>query len=849
MRKQQLLILFSLFFLSNSLQAQIKGFTTIGEKGITVSVKDIIDQSKIDDAKPRKLVVQKEHELKRKPQQNPEALMISRWPEISEPQTLQTEAINATQTIHSNFLGVTLSEGSAIPPDSQGDVGPSQICVISNGRVKFYPKNTVCAAAQTTTTGPSTTALASPTVNVSLNTFFNSVRNAIGTSDPHVRYDRFTQRWFIVCINTAAASNRCLIAVSNGPTITGVASFTFYQFVFDALAGAPAAPYTGGFFDYPTLGLDANALYVGGVMFGNTGSYVGATFFVINKNSIVTGGPMVTTAFHLIGTASAGIAIPQGVQNDDPAIADGYFIGIDQAFFSRLVIHRISTPGGTPTASPAINLNVPATTFPIAQLGQGVPVTGMDALDDRLFAAMLKRNKITGLSTLWTAHNIEVNTSGVGAAGGGRNASRWYEIGVVGALPNLIQSGTLFDNAASNPISYWIPGIAMSGQGHAVIGASTAATNQFPNCGVAGRYRTDASATLQPFVSATAAASNYNQTGTPERWGDYSQTVVDPDNDMTMWTFQEYVNGTNSWGLRVIQLAAPPPATPSLASAIGCGTPSGLNRVSNVTINGNSSNNSEFFDPGADAGGPGFASRLALSSTGSVTVSNLVFVSPTQFTATITWPAAIGGSAQTFTVTNPDCQTITLNYSLPVGCVSLPVRYVSIKGKDIGRRILLSWQTSYEENNAYFEVEKKGTDGKFYPIQVVQAKGNTNGDSYEMIDAKPDGENYYRLKQVNKDFTFHYSDIVLVRIATSGKLNLYPNPAQSTVIVEAPVDFMGGQMRIISISGVTVISSSVKELFQQVNVSALKAGTYIVEIQSPKGVKQRTKLTIEKYEP
>lgn len=105
--------LLCLLFISINMQAQIKGFTTTGEKRITVSVKDIITQSKIDDAKPNKLVVQKEHEVKRKPQQDPDALNTSRWPQTSEP---QTEATKATQTIHSNFFGYYFKRRFFNPP-------------------------------------------------------------------------------------------------------------------------------------------------------------------------------------------------------------------------------------------------------------------------------------------------------------------------------------------------------------------------------------------------------------------------------------------------------------------------------------------------------------------------------------------------------------------------------------------------------------------------------------------------------------------------------------------------------------------------------------------------------------
>ena len=80
-----------------------------------------------------------------------------------------------------------------------------------------------------------------------------------------------------------------------------------------------------------------------------------------------------------------------------------------------------------------------------------------------------------GRDSLWTAHNIRVNSSGVGERGGDRDAARWYQLGNLNTdPPTLVQSGTLFDTAASNPRFFWMPSIAMNGQGHASLNASTA---------------------------------------------------------------------------------------------------------------------------------------------------------------------------------------------------------------------------------------------------------------------------------------------------------------------------------------------------------------------------------------
>src|SRR5262249_43499970 len=151
----------------------------------------------------------------------------------------------------------------------------------------------------------------------------------------------------------------------------------------------------------------------------------------------------------------------------------GYVVGPDASFFSRLDIRKINDPGGTPTMS-ANTVTVP-TTFapsPFSVPAQGT-TGGLDALDDRMFEAMIGRDP-TGTPTLWTAHNILVGSAGTAGASGTRSAARWYQLGNLDTTPSLLQSGTLFDTAASNPRWFWMPSIAMNGQGHASLNASTA---------------------------------------------------------------------------------------------------------------------------------------------------------------------------------------------------------------------------------------------------------------------------------------------------------------------------------------------------------------------------------------
>jgi Secretion system C-terminal sorting domain len=495
-----------------------------------------------------------------------------------------------------------------------------------------------------------------------------------------------------------------------------------------------------------------------------------------------------------------------------------------------------------------IALAVPATGFPLNQVNSLAGNT-LDVNDDRLFAAMIRKNKITGVSTLWTAHANAVNSSGV-ASSGTRNGARWYQVGTLSTTPTLTQSGTLFDAAATNPRGFIFPSIAMSGQGHSVIGFTTASAVNFIDCGVAGRYRTDATGTMQPFTLATSASTTYAPgfDSSPFRWGDYTQTVVDPLDDMTMWSFIQYANAANSWGVRAVQLKAPPPATPTAQGTIGCGNPTsgnpavGTNRTTAVTLNGTSVSNSEFFDPGT-----GYGNRLAVTTTGTgVSVANLVFVSPTQLTLNIIWPQSLAGTTQTLTITNPDCQSVTTTYTLPTGCIVIPVRWVSFTGREQNKKAILNWATGNEYNNKYFIIEKSGSNNSgFAEIGRLNSK-NVNGDNYDFTDNDPAAVNYYRLKQVDNDGNFTYSDVVLVKITGKFKFTAYPNPASSKLTIEYNEAYRSGNISLVNSDGKKVLSRNIAGFNKEVlDVSSLAAGMYIIEIKAANGEKQQQKVLIE----
>lgn len=704
-------------------------------RGIYKTVREMLRESGI---KRKKKTMPDRNLLPDGPGARPE----SRYPYPSEAEKSEApdEPWFAPQTVGTQFDGATgPTETGAFPPDTMAAVGPTQVFVFLNGRLRTFNK---------------TTGVADGFVNADSDVFFASVMTpplageVVFTTDPNVRFDRLSNRWFLNIIDAPVSAatgnptrpNRVLIAVSDAASngsISGATVWTFYQFTGDATL----------FTDYQSFGIDASAMYIGGNMFTIAGAFNSTKGFVIPKAPALTASPLTVWAFSgLVATPTgAGPFSPRGTDNPDPTntgpTATGYFIGVDNATFNTLMIRRVTDPGNTvvaPTISANISVATPLTTrFPVLvpHLGNTGGTGGrLDALDDRLYAAAIRNGR------LWTAHNIGVNNTGVAGATNNRNAARWYELQNLGTTPAVLQSGTLFDNNATNDANqrnYWIPSIAVSGQGHAALGCSIAGTNERVNAFTTGRLVGDTLGTLRdgPGGAAlpgyTASASAYNPPGDPggpsRRWGDYSLTTVDPKDDMTMWTVQQYTNGTNTYGVRVAKLIAPPP--PNIADGPGPGgvynVNAGLPSVNVIVTGAALPAGSGFYDPGANPAAPHTTfTHISATVTGpSVTVNSTTYNSPTSVTLNLNTVGAPVG-LRTINITNPDGQITSR--------MNLNIQAATAAPADIGGRIA----NASGQGVGRVTVSLVSSDG------LIRRMAITNGFGYYRFGNVPTGQSY-----------------------------------------------------------------------------------------------------------
>jgi len=451
-----------------------------------------------------------------------------------------------------NFLAGTLAESGFIPPDGDGYVGTKQYIVCLNGLIKSFRKN----------------GKADGVLDLSTTSFFSSVISDIPgyftyTSDPRIIFDKPTKRWFItmddVSLNNVGyefPDNKVLLAVSDGKhdgEITGDTVWSFYSF-----HPGTIRPQSDWFVDFgyiadsPTLGIDRHALYMGLNVFSFQIDFLTSDLFVINKEALLKEKKLKITPFRDFVNPHTGLGMfdPQGVTNFDKDAKEGFFVGADFANLSTLHMRRIIRPGSdSPSISKDITMAIPITAQPLFVPAKG-SVNAIDANDNRLDQAHIRNKK------LYTSQTIAVNNKGRSGGSVDRDGSRWYEFSLANpGKPELIQVGTLHDPTDTlTPLSYFFPSVMTNKHHTMILGCTVAGANAFLNAAVTYRHADDEKGFLHKVRTYTHSTTAYNvQNVTPQRWGDYSISSPDPD-DESLWTCQEYCNDTNSWGVRVGRL-------------------------------------------------------------------------------------------------------------------------------------------------------------------------------------------------------------------------------------------------------------------------------------------------------
>ncbi len=485
--------------------------------------------------------------------------------------------------IGQNFVGSDNSQTYITPADGNGAIGLNYFVEFINSSFAVYNKSDGSGVVRISDTqfwsnaGPG---------GGSTNGINFGPNDAV--SDPRVIYDPASDRWFAsqVRFDGAASdptreSDYFLLGVSDSDDPSG----SWHVFTFLAAPGAIR------FADFPTLGVDSNAVYLSGDMYSAGTNSLGSSLTMIPKADLLANPPTVDNRvfFGVTNYATRGAVLQPVTCLDGSSVGNILAVGSladDFLFHSNLVATTVLNSGATnATLSPSTNILVEAYTTPVDAAQPDGTSTLAD--NDARFSARV----YTVGGVIYAVHNTELN---------GRAAIRWYRLSAANYA--LLESGTIADA----DLDLIFPSIAANANGVVVIACngSSAAPNAFISSYAYVGQTVNGVTTFGNSTLLAAGSVNYHdiyeqlEFTVDSRWGDYSTVSVDPSDPNRFWTIQMipiYDSLTDSgdiWQMQITEIITSLPSvrlsialvgTNAIVSWLGTATGYQLQSATNLT--------------------------------------------------------------------------------------------------------------------------------------------------------------------------------------------------------------------------------------------------------------------------
>ncbi|MDO8630533.1 MAG: hypothetical protein Q7R41_08565, partial [Phycisphaerales bacterium] len=446
-----------------------------------------------------------------------------------------------------NFAG-TFDDNTNIPPDTHGAVGPAHVVNMLNTGFQVFDRTGGIVAPQ-----------------ITLQAFWAVLGTGAGQPaadpyDPKILYDQHSGRWVVVSdSNGFSTATRVLVGISLTSDPTGA----WNLFAIDPDPGTRWA-------DYPGLGVDAANVYVSNNMFTAAGAFSLARFWVISKASMIAGGAL---DLGVRTPPTGGFAFQPAHSFDNDPGGLNYFVDgdwyIDGTPLRFVKLTQFTGIGAATVMTELGFIEVLGYNFYILEAPQSNCATPIATNDTRIMNAVLRNGKV------WATHHVG-DGAPIDPADATKPEVAWYEMDPSAAnfldpSPPPIQQG----HVEHPTLAYYFPSIAVNAVECVALGFSGSDADTFASAYYTLRDSIDSPGTMQAVGLLRAGEASYLKmfTGTRNRWGDYSATMIDPLDDLTFWTTQEYAEAPFSggpdcevdggrWGLwwGSFQCTAPPPS-------------------------------------------------------------------------------------------------------------------------------------------------------------------------------------------------------------------------------------------------------------------------------------------------
>lgn len=172
--------------------------------------------------------------------------------------------------------------------------------------------------------------------------------------------------------------------------------------------------------------------------------------------------------------------------------------------------------------------------------------------------------------------------------------------------------------------------------------------------------------------------------------------------------------------------------------------------------------------------------------------------------------------------------TIFRGVAFTPGTNTVPVKWISFAGETRYSSNVLRWVTASELNNAGFEIERSIDGENFEQIAFVKGNGTTSTVSkYEYVDYGTT-KAYYRLKQVDFDGQFDYSNVIKVGEDNELQVGVSPNPFIDVMNVNS--NELIESIEVMDITGKVYFTAKPNTLNYKLTLDNIHTGVYFVRI-------------------
>lgn len=412
-----------------------------------------------------------------------------------------------------------------IPPDLGGAVGPNHVMSSSNNNYRIFDKST---GAVISTVGTAT--------------FWASVVSVserANLTDPRTLYDPYNNRWIVAMQTFTTGASKLLFGVSQTSDPTG----GWYLYSINP----------GFTFDYPIVGFNKNWIAMGINRYSNAGAFQRGYLYALNYPQALTG-----TGTGLGFTATSGTGFCQA-----PAVT---YSTTQETLF---VVTHLSSASGTyqvgaitgTAAAPVYTASVSGTltrpgggwTQPTGnQQPQAAPISGtsacgatpcsMESQDSQVRSAPVYRPAgNSDIGYLYYSQSVNISTPAL------HGAVQWSKLRTGVSFGSLSDGGRIEDPTASATNGgkwYTTSHLGVNSIGDILVGFTQFSSAAYASAGWAYHDHNDPAGTMRDPVVVKAGEDYYHKTFSTatgrNRWGDYSTVQVDPSDDLSFWSLQEY---------------------------------------------------------------------------------------------------------------------------------------------------------------------------------------------------------------------------------------------------------------------------------------------------------------------